>query len=73
MVHCHAAAKDYSQLRLRLGRVCVGDGDVAHWEAHKRRQEARSGGRRWKSHYYQPGGEVLGAFEDQNRYIARTE
>jgi hypothetical protein len=71
MVHYQAAAKDYSQLR--LGRVCVGDGNVAHWEARKRPQEARSGGRRWKSHYYQPGGEVLGAFEDQNRYIARTE
>jgi hypothetical protein len=26
MIHCHAAAKDYSQLR--LGRVCVGEGDV---------------------------------------------
>ncbi len=71
MVHYQAAAKDYSQLR--LGRVCVVDGDVAPWGARKRRQEARSGGRRWKSHYYQPGGEILGAFVDQNRYIARTE
>jgi hypothetical protein len=45
MVHYQTAAKDYSLLR--LGRVFVGDGDVAHWEACKHRQEARSGGRRW--------------------------
>jgi hypothetical protein len=45
MVHYQTAAKEYSLLQ--LGGVYVGDGDVAHWEAHKRRQEARSGGRRW--------------------------
>jgi hypothetical protein len=45
MVHFQTATKEYSLLR--LGRVYIGDGDIAHREARKRRQEARSGGRRW--------------------------
>jgi hypothetical protein len=45
MAHYQMAAKDYSLLR--LGRVFVGDGDVAHRGARERRQEAHSGGRRW--------------------------